>query len=188
MADFQPMSDIQTSEHVFWRYRYHRRKWRCLTGSRHGSGKEHGRRRNPRDRAGQVMTCRLCDSEEHFAAHCPLGNKGGPSTGRPSDLSPTFHVSEGRQAAGQPALTWSGFRRRRGRGRALGHTLPRAWNNSGDQAFMVAQGEDPLMASDPWARGRLEPGPSRQRVGSGSASSFSSWIPMQMAPPISIGP
>ncbi|MFM7988891.1 MAG: hypothetical protein ACKPKO_57225, partial [Candidatus Fonsibacter sp.] len=32
MADLQPMTDAQASEHVFWQYRYHRRKWRRLTG------------------------------------------------------------------------------------------------------------------------------------------------------------
>ena len=32
MSDLQPMSDAQASEHVFWQYRMHRRRWRRLTG------------------------------------------------------------------------------------------------------------------------------------------------------------
>ena len=43
------------------------------------SGKAFGRRRNPRDRNGNVMTCRSCGSEEHFAAKCPKGGGKGSS-------------------------------------------------------------------------------------------------------------
>ena len=39
--------------------------------------KGHGRKRNPRRRDGQVITCRACISEEHFAARCPQGKGGG---------------------------------------------------------------------------------------------------------------
>jgi hypothetical protein len=50
------------------------------------------------------MTCRICNSEEHFAARCPQGKGGGKGSGLPSA---TFHVAESRQAAGR--LTWPGM-------------------------------------------------------------------------------
>jgi len=48
----------------------------------HTSGKGFGRRRNPKDKHGNVMKCRICNSEEHFAAKCP--NKGGGKGAGPS--------------------------------------------------------------------------------------------------------
>ena len=57
------------------------------------SGKGHGRRKNPRDRNGDTMKCRICGSEEHFQAECPQnggssqGGKGGNSS---SSQGPTF--------------------------------------------------------------------------------------------------
>ena len=47
-------------------------------GHRSGSsGKSFGRRKNPKDRAGNVVKCRVCDSDEHFAAKCPQGKGKG---------------------------------------------------------------------------------------------------------------
>ena len=137
------------------------------------------------------MTCRICNSEEHFAAKCPQGQGGGRGSGSSGMPSATFHVPEGRQVVGRRALTWSGL----GTDEDVEGPLARLFRELGttpeDQSYMVTQGEGPLMASDPWARGRLEPGPSRHRDGSGSASSMSSWIPRriprQMAPQISLG-
>ena len=37
-------------------------------GAGRGSGKGHGRKRNPRGRDGHAMTCRVCNSEEHFCS------------------------------------------------------------------------------------------------------------------------
>ena len=73
-------------------------------GSGRRSGKGHGHKRIPRGRDGQTMTCRICNSEEHFAARCPQGTRGGQGPGLPSA---TFHVAESRQVAGQ--LTWPGM-------------------------------------------------------------------------------
>ena len=75
-------------------------------GAGRGSGKGHGRKRNPRGCDGNVMTCRVCNSEEHFAARCPQGKGGGNGAGS-SFPSATFHVAEGRQAASH--LAWHGF-------------------------------------------------------------------------------
>jgi hypothetical protein len=53
------------------------------------------------------MTWRICKSEEHFAARCPQGTGGGKLACPSGFLSATFHVAEGRQAAGH--LTWHGL-------------------------------------------------------------------------------
>ena len=48
----------------------------------HTSGKGHGRQKNPKDRDGNTMKCRICNSDEHLMARCPQNTKGkgkGPS-------------------------------------------------------------------------------------------------------------
>ena len=152
MSDLQSMTDQHASEHVFWQYRVHRRRWRRLTGKpvrrfrRHvryfvkrqgkgkgrsqggfafggfrrrsyvvtqddiraylgsrgkgsgrGSGKGHGRKRNPKGRDGQTMTCRICNSEEHFAARCLQGEGGGKGLAFP--LQPFMWPKAGRLQA-----------------------------------------------------------------------------------------
>ena len=67
-------------------------------GNRKGSGKGHGRRRNPCGRDGAIMKCRICNSEEHVAAQCTQGNGAGTCGGAPP---PTFHTSGGQQAEGR---------------------------------------------------------------------------------------
>ena len=47
-------------------------------GGRKGSGKGFGRRGNPKDKNGNVMTCRICGSTEHFQAKCPNRVTGAP--------------------------------------------------------------------------------------------------------------
>ena len=64
-------------------------------GKSKGSGKGFGRKGNPKDRNGNVMKCRICNSEEHFAARCPQkgGGKGPPPmlfTETPSTQRPNF--------------------------------------------------------------------------------------------------
>ncbi len=46
-------------------------KGRGKGGRSFSSGKGTGRRKNPMGRDGQVMRCRNCNSDEHFAAKCP---------------------------------------------------------------------------------------------------------------------
>ena len=46
-------------------------KGRGKGGRSFSSGKGAGRRKNPMGRDGQVMRCRNCNSDEHFAAKCP---------------------------------------------------------------------------------------------------------------------
>ncbi len=59
----------------------------------HTSGKGFGRNTNPKDRQGNTMKCRVCDSEEHFAANCPQSKgkgKGKHSSSSSSGPSPSF--------------------------------------------------------------------------------------------------
>ena len=55
----------------------------------HTSGKGHGRRKNPRDRNGNTLTCRICGSEEHFQAECPQNSSKGGSKGAPPSAGGT---------------------------------------------------------------------------------------------------
>ena len=43
----------------------------------HTSGKGHGRSQNPKDKDGNLMTCRRCGSTEHFEKNCHQGKGGG---------------------------------------------------------------------------------------------------------------
>ena len=51
----------------------------------HTSEKGFGRQSNPKDRQGNTMKCRVCDSEEHFAANCPQSK--GKGKGKPTSTS-----------------------------------------------------------------------------------------------------
>ena len=50
-------------------------------GKSRTSGKGKGRRKNPRGYDGQIMTCSICGSEDHFRAQCPQNTGGGTSGG-----------------------------------------------------------------------------------------------------------
>ena len=51
------------------------------------SGKGFGRRSNLRDRAVATLKCRICDSEERFAAKCPQGKGASKGSGKSGFLS-----------------------------------------------------------------------------------------------------
>ena len=73
-------------------------------GGRKGSGKGHGRKGNPRGKDGKIMKCRICESEEHFAAKCPQnrGGKGGGAVPPPPTMSTMLNdpATGGQQAEG----------------------------------------------------------------------------------------
>eukprot|EP00969_Alexandrium_andersonii_P321585 14208984-Alexandrium_andersonii.AAC.1 len=46
-------------------------------GKGEGSGLGHGRRKNPKGSDGQIMKCRICQSEDHCARNCPRGKGQG---------------------------------------------------------------------------------------------------------------
>ena len=52
----------------------------------HTSGKGHGRRKNPRDKAGNIMKCHKCGSAEHLQRNCP-NNQGGGHSAPPNLLA-----------------------------------------------------------------------------------------------------
>ena len=128
----------------------------------HTSGKGFGRRRNPKDKHGNVMKCRICNSEEHFAAKCP--NKGsGKGAGPPSGFfqhAPSAPSGSGSHWA-EPAAADSPW---------ANSDLEMRWfvqpMQSADEdatthlgAYMISQdqdGEDPWMGQhDPWAEARM---------------------------------
>ena len=117
----------------------------------HTSGKGHGRRQNPKDRDGNIMKCRICDSEEHLMARCPQNKgkgKGGTYSTPPGFTGLTFPES----APADP--------------RSAGIADERApWNDDTFHApretfsvFMVGSPRpdpaplDPTWIADPWVR------------------------------------
>ena len=65
MSDLQPMTDQQASEHVFWQYRMHRRRWRRLTGKpvrrfrRHVRHFCQAKRKRKRTKSGRIRIRRI---------------------------------------------------------------------------------------------------------------------------------
>ena len=122
----------------------------------HTSGKGLGRRKNPKDRNGNTMRCRICDSDEHFAARCPQNTGGkGKGSGKFGRGSPSSPMLFSGMAQEPPAP--SGDRR------VEGGEAPPPWQDQDlfevtDEVFMAAQhdGADPLVADDPWTRGRSQ--------------------------------
>ena len=68
--------------------------------SKNTTGKGFGRKGNPKDRNGEVMKCRICQSTEHLMARCP---KKGEGKGSSSSSLPGFtgyaSESEGRHSS-----------------------------------------------------------------------------------------
>ena len=53
-------------------------------------GKGHGRRKNPKGRDGEIMKCRICNSDEHLMAKCPRNtNPSGQGRGTSSSSAPS---------------------------------------------------------------------------------------------------
>ncbi|MCP3883759.1 MAG: hypothetical protein GY701_35935, partial [Sulfitobacter sp.] len=77
----------------------------------HTSGKGFGRGKNPKDRSGNTLKCRICQSEDHFQAACPQ-RSGSQGIGGFSGLTlpEGSSSSGGRQASetgrGQIAPPW----------------------------------------------------------------------------------
>ena len=139
------------------------------------SGKGFGRRKNPRDRSGNVMTCRNCGSDEHFAAKCPKGGGKGKSFAGWVESSGDLRV-EGQwwpPAAGQsmhyavhevPARNAGSYNPWQSSELVLDPrtSATRPSEHGYEQAFPVfstsgsENGSDPLFLNDPW---RPTPGP-----------------------------
>ena len=119
-------------------------------GSRsHTSGKGHGRHQNPKDRDGNIMKCRICDSEEHLMARCPQNKGKGKGGSRPASSGFTGWTLQTPAPAGQLSAG------------TVSDRTP--WDNEVFEApraafsvFMVENASadpassDPTWATDPW--------------------------------------
>ena len=115
--------------------------------SKFGKGK--GRRKNPMGRDGNIMRCRICNSDEHFQRECPNNSGGGGKGGKGKSSSFMPFVAE--PTTGGP----------RADGVSSGSRPP--WRDDDDDQFMYSSqvfmsyqddGQDPLYANDPWPRSR----------------------------------
>ncbi len=111
----------------------------------HTSGKGFGRGKNPKDRSGNTLKCRICQSEDHFQAACPQ-RSGSQGIGGFSGLTlpEGSSSSGGRQASetgrGQHAPPWND--------EEMFYDAPR-------DIYMTYEGQeaDPWHAGqDPWRR------------------------------------
>ncbi len=136
------------------------------------SGKGHGRRKNPKDRQGNIMRCRICNSEDHFAARCPQGKGKGKSGSSSSGFQGPPSSFTG--FARDPLTTTSG-----GQQADAGGTMPGApqapwadddlmFETEPVQAQMFASfpeetsPRDPVWSDDPW---RVTPSFPRPGIG-----------------------
>ena len=97
----------------------------------HSSGKGFGRRKSPRDRSGNLMRCRNCNSEEHLAVRCPKGKGKGKSIEFAAYAGPS-----GSDFTEAPA------------GRVFASPSPSPWDHS--MGTFMNYGEDPFTYNDPW--------------------------------------
>ena len=129
-------------------------------GKRKGSsGKGTGRRKNPMGRDGQIMRCRICGSDEHFAARCPQANSGSSSSAGPQMNHFVLQDS--------PDGPLSGLLQN-----ASNEHLALEYSESSSLNFLALRTpevpEDPLTTQDPWQNtgstsGNSHFGPSRPR-------------------------
>ena len=139
-------------------------------GKRKGSsGKGTGRRKNPTGRDGQVMRCRVCGSDEHFAARCPQSD-GRPGGGSSSAGPQMFVLQESSDGPLSGLLQVTGDT-----------NLPLEYPGRSSLNFLALRTnetpEDPLTQNDPWqstgsagsASGNSHFGPSQPRSGNRNA-------------------
>ena len=119
----------------------------------HSSGKGFGRRKNPKDRDGNIMKCRICNSEEHFAARCPQKGKGkgGSSSSGPSFLGLTVSASSetAPACAGHEAPPWSADDFYFDHSNTHHGAYP-VFEPASSSVNQNAPAEDPMVHNDPW--------------------------------------
>ena len=144
-------------------------------GHRAGSsGKGFGRRKNPKGRDGQVMRCRICNSDEHFAARCPRAGQGG----QPGAPPPTLFVGNAGTSGPLTALlneTTAPAPVPQGIQTSLAtFTNERANEIANTRAFMTQeQAEDPWVRNDPWSQNPIR---------------SARWPPVSLRPPQPVQP
>ena len=72
----------------------------------HTSGKGFGRRKNPKDRDGNIMKCRICGSDEHFAARCHQKGSGKGSSSFTGIATAQPHIPGSGSAERNVAPPW----------------------------------------------------------------------------------
>ena len=97
----------------------------------HSSGNGFGRRKNPRDRNGNLTRCRNCNSEEHLVARCPEGKGQGKSIEFTAYAGPS-----GSDLAEAPV------------GRVFASPSPSPWDHA--MCTSMIYGQDPFSVHDPW--------------------------------------
>ena len=156
---------------------------------KHTTGKGFGRRKNPKDKDGNVMLCRKCGSDEHFEKNCPNNTGGAPA---PNLL--TMGAGRGSSQSSQPQTYLTGIDGDQGVeiystiNQQPSTEVQSPWvappwsvddfvNTADDEltirTFMMNGGEeaaDPFMSQDPWNGGRAPqmPQPPPQAASSGS--------------------
>ena len=155
-------------------------------GNRKGSGKGFGRRKNPKDRNGQIMTCRICGSDEHFQANCPQkgagrGNSSPPSLFTGATFTPERHTDNEAEPWDRQFLGGTS-----GEAIGLNHSTTRNLNDNATftsfrHMFASFGSETPgtdrdddgneSQSSDPWTRGRDPWSQGRQGLGYGPSRS-----------------
>ena len=90
-------------------------------------------------RDDQIMRCRICNSDEHFAARCTQrgGSSGSGLSAPPSNLVLAPQPDQG------PLTTLLSAASSSGASSSQQHA----------RHFMTQQGSDPLMGNDPWSNG-----------------------------------
>ena len=140
-------------------------------GKRPGSsGKGKGRRKNPRGRDGNIMKCRICDSDEHFQRECPhnTGGKGKGKSGGKGGASFMPFVAPSDATGGQCA-DGGGMYVGGSQGADAHDSDHPPWQDHDSEQFLTSNmfmayqhdGTDPFLTNDPWlsrSRGRTSSG------------------------------
>ena len=112
--------------------------------SRPRGAKGFGRRKNPKDRHGNIMECIICNSEEHFRAKCPQNRDRGAAGAAQASFS---------------GLTYGAYPAFNESHRAEGEDDTPPWGNLDSDQFVTTTdvfatnfgAVDPLQTTDPWA-------------------------------------
>ena len=145
-------------------------------GGARGSGKRHGFKQNPRGRDGTVMTRRICNSEENFAAKCPHGQGLGSGSPPPPSF-PAFHAMASmskNRPAGCLTIDLHGMGSDDSVDGPLSSILQELTTTGSDQTCGDRRESGPLVDQDPLVEARRIKYLSRERPAQRSASSWSS--------------
>ena len=113
-------------------------------GKKPTTGKGFGRKGNPRDRNGEIMKCRICQSTEHLMARCP--KKGEGKGGSSSSAAPPGFAAYAEAEAQDERTAFLARDPATGTGDGDGRSDPTAGTGDGDSRMGVA----PNAPRPPW--------------------------------------